>query len=208
MTNYKSEHALSGGWSTVAPRERDLERTHAANFAMGAGVLAAVLSVIIWCTAKALWPEIPNISILLCAPVAAIFGLSSGSLALIRFTNEVRDALYAMENTTGQDINGDGVVGDPVMQVGTPPEGALIRGVDGQFHRIDTRLSKADTYAIKTSMLSNGTYGVRAINSVLGDETRGSGLRVELHRLGILTKPEQRQATKLTPEGVKAVRRW
>ena len=76
------------------------------------------------------------------------------------------------------------------------------------MHRVDVELDAAELHTIKRHLLTAGKFTVRAINDILGDDSRASALRVELYRLGILEEPQDRKATKLADAGRKAVMRW
>ena len=208
MRTYKTDRAILNNYTPRLQPDADTSRNHAINWAAGVGILAFCFYVLGWSILKMWWQALPNWSIALCVPVALAFGATWGSMKLIQFTEEHRDWLYALEEETRLDLNRDGVIGDPVQVAGIPPQGTMIRGTDGQLHQLNTELSVADIHAVKASLLTSGYFGVRAINSLLGDETRASGLRIELYRLGILEKPQPRQATPLTASGKKAVMRW
>ena len=211
MREYRADRALvtGSGWLPKAQpqRDRDISRSHAANWAAGVGIISFCGYVLGWFI-LALFVSVPLWTVVLCVPVSVCLGASWGAVKLLDFTSQHREWLYYLEEETQLDIDQDGTIGAPVMLAGTPPDGCMIRGLDGAMHRINTSLSQADIHAVKGSMLAGGTFGVRAINGVLGDETRASGLRLELHRLGILEPPQARQATRLTSEGKRAVMRW
>ena len=209
--NYRQDRAAlvtGSGWLPKRTQDRfNTTRSDAANWAAGVAIIAGCLYVLGW-GILALFVSVPVWTFFLFPPVAVVLGASFGSLKLIRFTEEYRDFVYALEEETGLDIDGDGVTGPPVIRVGSPPQGTLLRGLDGAMHAVDTTLTSADILAVKASLLANNTYSVRALNSALGDENRASGLRLELYRLGIIEQPKPKQATRLTAAGIKAVRRW
>lgn len=210
MRQYQESRALGySGWLPKRTQDRhNTTRSDAANWAAGVAIIAGCLYVLGWGILRLFWDGVPIWTFFLALPVAVILGASFGSLKLIRFTEEYRDFVYALEEETGLDIDGDGVTGPPVIRVGSPPQGTLLRGLDGAMHAVDTTLTSADILAVKASLLANNTYSVRALNSALGDENRASGLRLELYRLGIIEQPKPKQATRLTAAGIKAVRRW
>jgi hypothetical protein len=197
---------------TPAPGPRtptDITRLHASNWGAAVGILALCLGLGAWLAAKA-WGAPVTVWQLVLTPAAAILAAGVAySVKLLEFTGQHRQWLYGLEDLTGQDLDGDGITGDPAR--GRPQEprpGALVRGVDGALHRIDTTLAPHELQAVKRHLLTAGAFTVRAVNDLLGDDSRASALRVELHRLGILEPPRDRAATRLTEPGRKAVMRW
>lgn len=199
--------------TTPRPPAGDITRLHAVNWLIAVGILTLCLGVGAWLAAKAAGAPVTAWQLAL-APLAAI--LTAGvafAVKLLQFTEEHRAWLYVLEEATGRDLDGDGVTGNPERanppsQPMPPLAGALVRGVDGAMHRIDTDMTPHELQAVKRHLLTSGAFTVRAVNDLLGDETRASSLRVELHRLGILEQPKPRAATRLTEPGRRAVMRW
>ena len=197
----------------TAPTAGDLARAHALNWCIAVGILALAGGVGIWMAAKAAGLA-ADAGTLALVPVAAILTAGiTGAVQLLRFTDQHRRWIYALEDATDaieDAIDDDGIAGDPTRTrtPAAPLQGAIVRGVDASLHRLDVDLTPSEIQAIKRLMLVSGTFGVRAANAILQDETRASALRVELHRLGILEAPKARTATRLTPAGKTAVMRW
>jgi len=182
---------------------RDVSRAGAINWGVGVALLSFCGYVLGWSILKGFWASLPNWSILLCVPVALILGASWGSLKLIQFTEEYLDYLYAVEVETGQDINGDGIVGDPPMF----DRPTLLMGIDGIRHRVDVDLLPSEVDRVKRLLLLSGKATVRALASVVGE--RASRLRDELIAWGICEQPDRANAAAvLSPPGKKAVMRW
>ena len=203
-----SSKGIYNGYVPRVQPDKDTSRMHAANYAAGTALLSFCGYVFLWTLAKVLYPMLPNGSIALCLPVGLLVGASYGSMKLIAFTEEYRNYVYTLEQEQQQidDMTREAVKSQ--NRQNSHVTGCLVRGVDNAYHRIPVELSKADLHAVKASMLSRGAFVVRGVNALLNDETRASALRIELHRLGILERPQARQATRLTPAGLKAVMRW
>jgi hypothetical protein len=193
------------------PRRQGQEQTraHALNYTLGVGAVALGFSLGGWLS---LWvvmgDRLPIATLALVPALALLAGVTAGGLKLMEFTEEHRDWLYSIEQAIGQDLDEDGVIGDPPQPAGKPPGGALIRGVDGATHRINTDLTRVELLELKRHLLTSGRFTVRAVNGLLGDDSRASALRVELHGLGILEEPKPKAATALTDVGKRAVMRW
>lgn len=187
-----------------APRGYDVSRVHAVNMGASVGIIAFFVAAIgaIAATFAGLRVSFELLGLLILTAIGA--GAIAGAVSLIRYTLQHRAWLYRLEELTGLDIDQDGVTGEP----GAGPVGVLVRGIDGAYHRIDVTLSEPELQAVRVHLLTAGAFGVRAVNSLLGDETRASALRVELHRLGILEAPRPRVVTAVTPAGRKALIRW
>jgi len=186
----------------------DLARGHALNWAVGVGILTLCGGIVGWIGAKSAGAPVTG-GTLAGVPVVAVLAAGVAfAVQLIRFTGEDRAWLYELEVVMGEDLDGDGIAGDPAQDPGQVLGGSLVRGVDGALHRIDTTLSDTELQAVKRALLVSGEFTVRGLNAVLGDDHRASSLRVELYALGILEKPRPRTAAKLTAAGTKAVMRW
>ncbi len=62
-------------------------------------------------------------------------------------------------------------------------------------------LDAAELHTIKRHLLTAGKFTVRAINGILGDDSRASAFRVEFYRLGILEEPQDRKANRCQAQG-------
>jgi hypothetical protein len=187
---------------------KEATRQHAANWLIGVGILTLAAGVAIWTAAKAAGAPV-NLESLALAPLVAILaGGVAFAVKLLQFTEEHRSWLYALELAAGQDLDADGIIGEPAQEPAQAADGSFVKGIDGAWHRVDVELEAHELHAIKKHLLTAGKFTVRAVNDLLGDDSRASALRVELYRLGILEEPEDRKATKLTDAGRKAVRRW
>ena len=203
MRNYKTDRAIVNGYLPTPHPNGDTSRQHAINYAAGVALLTLCAYVVLWSIIKPFWESLPEWTIILCVPVALIMGISWGSIKLMQFTEEHRDWLYYIETTTGLDINQDGVIGDPESL----QSGAILMGVDGIRHRIDTDLTLEEINAVKRLLLLSEKATVRSLTAVVGD--RASRLREELMKLKICARPTSpRSAAYLTDPGKKAVRRW
>jgi len=185
----------------------DLARAHAVNWTAAVGILTLCLGVAIWIAAKAAGVPVKAGALALVPVVALLVSGVTFGVKLVQFTEEHRGWLYAGAEQDQGDAGGQGP-GDLRRDAQDPPAGAFVRGVDGALHRLDVDLSPLELQAVKRHMLVSGSFGVRAVNTILQDETRASALRVELHRLGILEAPRARVAAKLTGAGLRSVMRW
>ena len=175
------------------------------NVALGSGALAGCVGVCGWIVARVAGAYLEVASLAYAVPVSVLAGVASGAAALLRFTGEHRDWLYRGELLEDEPPSPSAT---RAPRPGVPPPGVLIRGIDGAYHRIDVDLTEGELHAVKASMLSGGAFTVRAVNTLLGDDSRASTLRGELHRLGILEAPRDRAACRLTEPGRRAVLRW
>jgi hypothetical protein len=162
----------------------------------------------VWSIVKPFWIKMPVWTIVLCLPFALVIGGILGGLKLIEYTEEYRDWLYEMEIFTQTDIDGDNVIGVPDPENPTlPKEGTHIRGIDGQFHRIDTQLNSEEIQEVKRLLLLGQKATVRSLTNIMGE--RASRFRDELIDLGICDKPEyERGAAPLSRVGERTVMRW
>jgi len=211
MRRYHTTAVAEPAAPTKAPRPRtggDITRAHAANWAAAVGILALCGGILAWAVAKSAGAPVDAGELGLVPLVAIGAAGVAFAVKLIRFTEEHRDWIYRIEEATGLDLDGDGYTGLHEANPAGHPDGALVRGVDGALHRVDVALSPQELQGVKRHLLTAGAYTVRAVNELLGDETRASALRVELHRLGILEQPKPRAATRLTAPGRKTVMRW
>lgn len=212
MRTYRTAAPIAEPWHkpTIAPSS-DTSRGHACNWGAAVGILTLCAGVCAWSAAKALGAHVTAGQLALVLPAAIGAGGVAFAVKLLQFTQEHRAWLYALERATGLDLDGDGTTGEPPGAQAQPKptiDGALVRGIDGSMHRLDVALSPPEMQAIKRHMLTAGAFGVRAVNTILQDETRASLLRSELYRLGILEQPKPRTATRLTDPGKRAVMRW
>lgn len=213
MRTYRTVAPIAEPWHKATPPapSSDTSRGHACNWGAAVGILTLCVGVCAWSGAKALGAHVTAGQLALTLPAAIGAGGVAFAVKLLQFTQEHRAWLYALERATGLDLDGDGTTGEPPGAQAQPKQtidGALVRGIDGSMHRLDVALSPLEMQAIKRHMLTAGAFGVRAVNTILQDETRASLLRSELHRLGILEQPKPRAATPLTEAGHKAVMRW
>ena len=185
-------------------KKEDKTREHALNWGLGTAIISACFLIAVWVLAKMLW-DLPLKTLFLTVLIAALMGGANGAWKLIRFTEEHRDYLYAVEELTQVDINHDGVIGQPKEHTET---GTFLRGADGASHQVSVRLSSEEVWELKKHLLETGKYTVRAVNNLLGDETRASALRLDLFTIGILETPKDRAATKVTEAGKRALMRW
>lgn len=199
-------------WEDPA-RIRDSSRRHALNWFLGAAVLAFAVLLALWFIANGLsdwlgrWEPVPvPVIFTIILPAALLAGAVAGAYKLLRFTEEYRDWLYQIEDMLQVDLDGDDEIGEPKTKAGQPTPGTLLVGPDGAYHNIDVTLTMAEIAAVKRYLLTETACSVRGLMAIVGD--RASGLRSELHRIGILAKLRSRSATPLTEGGVKAVRRW
>ena len=176
-------------------------RFDAVSVGMSTAVLVFCGVIGAWIVARYLW-DVPVYTVLLSIPAAVLSGAAVGALKLLDFVNEHRRYLYPIETITGIDIDRDGVVG-------VPPEDevTMLRGIDMQFHRINTQLTDDDKRALKAYLLLDGKATVRGLSAIVGE--RASMLRSELIGLGICQQPQHGNAAAvLSREGLEAVKRW
>lgn len=185
----------------VRPRAGELTRAHAVNVAAATGCLIASASVAAWTVARVAGAEVELSLLGYALPVAAVGSLSSGAVALLRFTMEHRRAVYGFE----LELEPDEPTREP--RSGAPMPGTLLRGPDGALHRFDLVLTRPEVEAIKRVLLSEGRATVRSLLAVVGE--RASLLRGELIRLGVCERPQsERAAAMLTERGRGAIERW
>ena len=189
----------------AAPRHADVTRQHAVNWALGVGTLTLCLLILVYVLARALTPfEIPKQALWLIA-LAPVSGLSMGAFKLIAYTTEHRAFLYAIEDATGWDLDGDGEVGEPAQA--TPQAGTFLMGADGIRHRLSTELDAGEIKALKAYLTQNGKASVRGLTGLVGD--RASLLRDELIAIGVCVSPRNANAAAiLSDAGRKVVTRW
>lgn len=200
---WRAKNSVMRAWPTWAgEREverierapRDSTRRHAANWMIGVTGLASVVIVVVWWVPH--WWGVADLSDLLALlPLALLGGLLMGSLTLIDYTQ--RMYVGGMPAPDPDPAGAEGASRDLGQ--------TFLVAADGSRQRVDVALTREEIAAVK-KMLLGGMYSVRGITPVLGD--RASLLLTELHRLGILEKPRERVATRITPAGKKAVERW
>lgn len=195
-----TDHNERLSYSPARPKPGDDARAHAFNWFVGVTITGmAVLFYLGWLQVTWGWDTRITKSFAL-APICA--GAIAGSIKLIQFTTQSRNATYPQPIPTTIPTT----TTPPTPTRGTPLPGTMLRGVDGTMRRVETQLSEEEIRIVKTLLTQSGKYNVRALMPFLGD--RASSLRQELHKLGILTKPKSRAAAKLTPAGRKAIMRW
>lgn len=201
MRNYKHEQAAHN-WQTIQ-MDQDISRQHATNYGIGIALITFCIYVLCWSILKMFWEDLPNITIVLCLPISLGMGISWGSAKLLEFTEEHRNWLYAIEEQTGIDINGDGIVGDPPIF----DRPTLLMGIDGIRHRLNTELLPSEIERVKQLLLLSGKATVRSLTAIVGD--RASQLREELIALNICDRPLRNNAAALVSErGKRALMRW
>ena len=208
MKKYQSERAIAQNQIHTDSNRVDITRTHAVNWGIGVMILSFVGYVFGWCLLKIFWVKLPAWTIGLCLPLSLLIGPGYGALKLISFTEEYRDWLYATEDSTQTDMNNDGVIGQPDPDdPSIPLNGTMIMGIDGLYHRIDSKLNIEEVQKVKRLLLLSQKATVRSLSDIVGE--RASHLRNELISLGICHKPEYEKAAALLSEpGMRVVKRW
>jgi hypothetical protein len=180
-------------------------RAHAANWGLAVGMLALSVGIAALIAATAAGAAIRWMHAAALIAVALLAASAAFAVKLISYTERERALLYGNPHPPRQ----YDPPADPLpAEAPTTPAGTFVRGIDGGLHRLDTELDPTEVQAIKRHLLTSGGFTVRAANGILGDDSRASALRVELHRLGILAQPKPRAAAPLTEPGRRTVMRW
>jgi len=180
----------------------DISRNHAESWAIGVAMILFSAYIAGWFAYILTFGNLSIWSLFLCIPIAIIGGIGVGGIKLLKFTNEHRRYVYwyAEQEETALDFQ------EPV---GNPPleDYTMLRGIDGQYHRINTSLTDEEKRGLKLYLLMHESVTVRGLDPMVGN--RATLLRSELITLGICSRPvSSNQAAEITAIGKKTVMRW
>jgi len=201
MKNNYTERIESGLVLNTNPTY-DISRTHAVNWGIGVALVTFCVYTIGWTLLIFTWDGLKIWTIVLCIPVSIVAGLGMGGKKLMEFTQEHRYWTYWYHDQEEKALDFQEPVGDLPLEDYT-----MLRGVDGQFHRINTQLSYEEKNQLKRYLIGNETVTVRGLDPIVGN--RATQLRVELMTLGICGRPAaSNQGAEITPIGKKTIMRW
>ena len=200
MKRYKTDRAISS--ISLQQPSGDLSRLHAANHGIGAMLLIFVAYIFLWTVTALLLENIPEWSLLFSVPVSVLCGIGWGGWKLLDFTNEYHAEKRWFAEQAQKALDFQEPVGAPLETF------TMLRGADGQYHRLDTELTVDDKNALKRYLLKVEAVTVRDLYPVVGQAKAGR-LRNELIELGICSRPKSvNQGSPITELGKRTVQRW